>query len=354
MGPVMKGGLSEIMAADAIELLSEGRLRCARPRPDDRGADWRVYQPGWPFAFELQVKSAHSVNSRGWRQFSLDLADIPEDPGGWWLLAVDATAAPPGIAPVCHLIPGAAFPEWSGRSRIYHFATRPSGPRGSKWDRYRVGLFDLGERAVECLAEVAAACGRSLPAPPLRGITAPLKGQVFEDAVAFLLSVGSDGKLGTFGPRQDTVGADLGVASLDGTTTVLAQAKGAFVKEDEAMVRASVDARTFRARADRYVVVGAYVLPELRVGRAIWAIRADIFASLAARAGGKLHFFGSPKAGSRDKWVPYRWAPEELWKVFAAAVEAKARGRQRLPAKRGDVQRVLGGIRSTSGVGGSR
>ncbi len=325
MGKTQKGTLAEVAIANAIELLTEGRLKCARPQPDDHGTDYIVYQPGSGVSVDIQVKAAYATGANGALQYRLECADVPRDPRRYFVLCLQGTASLPGFADEMLLIPGSVFAARRSARGAWHFSVGTKRKGRSTWAAWRVARTDLGPRLVELLEAAAAAQARRLPPVQWAGISPQLMGKITEDAVAHVLITQSEGRLAVFRPYADTVGLDGVVMSLESRVSAPMQIKGSFVEAQDERVQINVYANTFRARPERMVVVAPYLQAELRLCDRSWVVPADRFAKLARRKGDQLYFRASPKSDSNDRWTPYRVATADLARVFEGAIAARAR-----------------------------
>jgi hypothetical protein len=343
LNPIQKGTLSETCCCNAILIQTRGRVHCARPQPDDHGIDFKVYQPGTAPSLDLQIKASYTVGPGGRRSFTLHGGEVPRNPRRFFALCVLGTHTLPGVEDTAWLIPGAAFERFKRSDKPIKFFLFPQSNRKSVWNQYRLPFKDVGRTLLAHLKQAALEDGTPLP-PWRRGISLIAQGKVTEDAVAFVLVVGSDGRLAVFRPFADSAGLDLDILSMDSRTSAPAQVKGIFVTHPRKLVRARVPANTFRGRPDRYIIVAPFVPATMTLGPHVWVVPADAFKRLARLLCGVYLLQASPKPGSKDRWAPYRYEPRELAGLFEAAIEVvrtKGPG-ARLPATRAEVEALLG------------
>ncbi len=319
-----KGAMSESAVFTAVLLQTNGRLRGARPQPDDHGIDAKFYQPGFPLSLDVQIKACYSVDKTGFRNFKIDLSDIPRDPSFHWVLCVEGTQDLPGIAKTAWLVPGGALPARRGRPRMLHIAMRPVGPRRSKWDPYRIDFSALGPTLLEHLKADAGAWGHPLPAPEWEGLSDTAVGRITEDAFALLLLLKSAGRLCVFRPTADTIGLDLDVMALEGRVSAAVQVKGVFVEPRDSWVLITVRAKKLRRRPDRYIVVVPYLHAQQKITEIMWVVPEDRFAELARRQGNLLKFRASLRPQSGDRWREFRCTGAEVVRLFEDAIAVKA------------------------------
>ncbi len=87
-GAVEKGYAAELTVSDAIVAQSGGRLKVARPRPDDHGVDRLIFRTQAGLALSLQVKAAYALGKDGVVEFAFDKADVPATSESYFGLCV--------------------------------------------------------------------------------------------------------------------------------------------------------------------------------------------------------------------------------------------------------------------------
>lgn len=321
--PVHKGTVAELLVANALIVRSAGRLKVFRPWPDDHGVDFRLAARGDPASLELQVKSAFARPEGNASRFIIDLTDIPARRRQYRVLACGVDEQAGGLRPQAWWIPGSAFPRASAARRTFRWSPPASSRRGSKWDRYRIEIDQLGPVAEKTLEGLGAVRRGSRGAT--KGLGPFTRGFVSENAVIVAAALGSQGRLCAFRPVADVVGIDLVFQAIDGRVGVAAQVKGDFVTADGEAVASFIDARTFRARDDRLLVVAPYLPAQLRLAKTAWVMTTNEFARRAARRPGGLEFYGSPREGAKDKFAPFRCPSDRLAGVLERCIAARSR-----------------------------
>lgn len=339
LSPFQKARLSEATIANAIHVLTRGRLHCARPVVDDHGVDYHVYDHRSPISLSLQIKVAFAVVRGKKMQFVVNLSEIPRDPASYFVLCCQAAPGFPGIAPRIWLIPGGVFSK-RGRRGYYHFFTSVRSERGSQWDPYRINLPDLGGALDQALKDVGRRTPRPYPGGRPREIGGQIMGRVLEDAVVRVLYIHSDGALCAFRPEVDSIGLDFLVRTAAHSHALGLQVKGAFTSHPRGRVHVKIKKDAVRPESDSFLFVLSYLPETLSLGPCVWIIRMDELVKVARLSGGTYRFQASPNPASHDKYTPWRYRPEEAAGVILTALEVLNREgpAARLPARRSEVQ----------------
>ncbi len=321
--PVHKGTIAELLVANALIVQSAGQVKVFRPWPDDHGADFRLAHRGDPRSLELQVKSDFAPARGNAFHFIIEIADLPTSRSAYRVLACAVDEAAGHLRDALWLIPGDAFPRGGSRGATFSWSPPVGNRRPSKWDRYRLDLRQLGPAVEQTLQGPGRRPRR--PAGAVRELAPATKGFVIENAVIVAAALGSDGRVCAFRPAADVVGLDLAFQSLDGRVQVAAQVKGDFVQADREAVDSFIDARTFRAREDRLLIVAPYLPAELRLAKTSWLMTTAEFAARAKRRPGGLEFYGSPREGAKDTFAEFRIPAARLGEAIERCIAVRVR-----------------------------
>jgi hypothetical protein len=183
-----------------------------------------------------------------------------------------------------------------------------------------------------------------------------------ENELTKFLIVGSRGELVVYEPTPDIEGIDRLVKLRGDFDPIGIQIKGTARRVAPNVVSVNIKVRTFVESRYNFVAVLEFDEDTYASGPFLWFIRTDELAKLAVRKGGLLNFRASADPdSSRDKYLPWRYHPEEVACVVETAVRLlDERGHKaELPAKREHVEREcrrLGvkGLMKPSGMGRAR
>ena len=157
---VQQGLITENEFAKFLMVGSGGKIELARPMSDDEARDFEVHIRGkYGIGFACQVKSAMTLHkmSKNARYINI-FFDIPVErlvnsPFYWYFVAyLDPKSM--GLADPVFLIPSEDFHrlaapiQRAGKWRFSMAASMEAKSR-DRWNRYRVGTLELGERVLE-------------------------------------------------------------------------------------------------------------------------------------------------------------------------------------------------------------
>jgi len=157
---VQQGLITENEFAKFLMVGSGGKIELARPMSDDEARDYEIHIRGkYGMGFACQVKSAMSLHrmSKNARYINI-FFDIPVErlvnsPFYWYFVAyLDPNSM--GLADPTFLIPSDDFhrlaaPIQRGGKWRFSMAASMEAKSRDRWNRYRVGTLELGERVLE-------------------------------------------------------------------------------------------------------------------------------------------------------------------------------------------------------------
>jgi hypothetical protein len=141
-------------------------------------------------------------------------------------------------------------------------------------------------------------------------------GKATEYLVAAMCILTTRGKLNVSTSLVDDEGVDLVLNWRNSTAALAVQVKARMSDSKRVSARgfvAFVRGQTLAPRADLDML---FVSVDVATGALMhgWLVPSARFVALAGKPTfiGRLRFAASPKSGSKDKWSPYRLAPEDL------------------------------------------
>ena len=157
---VQQGLIVENEFAKFLMVGSGGKIELAKPMSDDEARDYEIHIRGqYGLGFACQVKSAMSLHkmSKNVRYINI-FFDIPverlvDSPFYWYFVAyLDPKSM--GLADPTFLIPSEDFhrlaaPIQRGGKWRFSMAASMEAKSRDRWNRYRVGTLELGERVLE-------------------------------------------------------------------------------------------------------------------------------------------------------------------------------------------------------------
>jgi hypothetical protein len=149
-----------------------------------------------------------------------------------------------------------------------------------------------------------------------KSLSAGRMGKAVEYLVAAGCIVATRGELNVATSLVDDEGVDL-VFNRRGSSAILAVRVKARMSDSKRVQSGSfvsfVRSQTFRPRPDLYMLFVAVEITEARILTA-WLVPSEDFAAIAGNQNsrGRLRFYASMKAASRDRWRYYRLQPAEL------------------------------------------
>ena len=173
---VQQGLIAEYEFAKFLMVGSGGKIELAKPMSDDERRDYEIHIRGqYGMGFACQVKSAMSLHkmSKNVRYmnifFDVAVERLVNSPFFWYFVAyLDPKTM--GLADPTFLIPSEDFHRLAApiqRGGMWRFSMAASMEAKSRdrWNRYRVGTLELGERVLEISRELKRTHPRaSLPA----------------------------------------------------------------------------------------------------------------------------------------------------------------------------------------------
>jgi len=157
---VQQGLIAEYEFAKFLMVGSGGKIELARPVSDDEARDYEIHIRGkYGMGFACQVKSAMSLHkmSKNVRSinifFDIAVERLVNSPFYWYFVAyLDPKSM--GLADPTFLIPSEEFHRLAApiqRGGMWRFSMAASMEAKSRdrWNPYRVGTLELGERVLE-------------------------------------------------------------------------------------------------------------------------------------------------------------------------------------------------------------
>ena len=157
---VQQGLIAEYEFAKFLMVGSGGKIELARPVSDDEARDYEIHIRGkYGMGFACQVKSAMSLHkmSKNIRSinifFDIAVERLVNSPFYWYFVAyLDPKSM--GLADPTFLIPSDDFHRLAApiqRGGMWRFSMAASMEAKSRdrWNPYRVGTLELGERVLE-------------------------------------------------------------------------------------------------------------------------------------------------------------------------------------------------------------
>ncbi|HVS06365.1 MAG TPA: hypothetical protein VHK65_09410 [Candidatus Dormibacteraeota bacterium] len=162
---VQQGLIVENEFAKFLMVGSGGKIELAKPMSDDERRDYEIHIRGeYGMGFACQVKSAMSLHkmSKNVRYinifFDVAVERLVNSPFYWYFVAyLDPKSM--GLADPTFLIPSEDFHRLAApiqRSGMWRFsmAANMEAKSRDRWNRYRVGTLELGERVLEISREL--------------------------------------------------------------------------------------------------------------------------------------------------------------------------------------------------------
>jgi hypothetical protein len=162
---VQQGLIVEYEFAKFLMVGSGGKIELAKPMSDDERRDYEIHIRGeYGMGFACQVKSAMSLHkmSKNVRYlnifFDVAVERLVNSPFFWYFVAyLDPKSM--GLADPTFLIPSEDFHRLAApiqRDGLWRFSMAASMEAKSRdrWNRYRVGTLELGERVLEISREL--------------------------------------------------------------------------------------------------------------------------------------------------------------------------------------------------------
>ena len=162
---VQQGLIVENEFAKFLMVGSGGKIELAKPMSDDERRDYEIHIRGeYGMGFACQVKSAMSLHkmSKNVRYinifFDVAVERLVNSPFYWYFVAyLDPKSM--GLADPTFLIPSEDFHRLAApiqRSGMWRFsmAANMEAKSRDRWNRYRVGTPELGERVLEISREL--------------------------------------------------------------------------------------------------------------------------------------------------------------------------------------------------------
>ena len=162
---VQQGLIAEYEFAKFLMVGSGGKIELAKPMSDDERRDYEIHIRGqYGMGFACQVKSAMSLHkmSKNVRYmnifFDVAVERLVNSPFFWYFVAyLDPKTI--GLADPTFLIPSEDFHRLAApiqRGGMWRFSMAASMEAKSRdrWNRYRVGTLELGERVLEISREL--------------------------------------------------------------------------------------------------------------------------------------------------------------------------------------------------------
>jgi hypothetical protein len=163
---VQQGLIAEYEFAKFLMVGSGGKIELAKPVSDDEARDYEIHIRGrYGTGFACQVKSAMSLHKMSKNVSSINIFfDIAVDrlvnsPFYWYFVAyLDPKSM--GLADPTFLIPSQDFHRLAApiqRGGMWRFSMAASMQAKSRdrWNRYRVGTLELGERVLEICGDLS-------------------------------------------------------------------------------------------------------------------------------------------------------------------------------------------------------
>ena len=173
---VQQGLIVENEFAKFLMVGSGGKIELAKPMSDDEARDYEIHIRGqYGMGFACQVKSAMSLHkmSKNVRCinifFDIAVERLVNSPFYWYFVAyLDPKSM--GLADPTFLIPSEDFhrlaaPIQRGGKWRFSMAANMEAKSRDRWNRYRVGTLELGERVLEISRDLSKLHpGATLPA----------------------------------------------------------------------------------------------------------------------------------------------------------------------------------------------
>ncbi len=131
-----RGLSAESAFFDLLSRASRGRLRFARPQPDDHGVDRLVYREDSPYPLLLQPKAATRTGKRGDWQFQLDLSTVPRRLGAFFVPCFPFDLDKRAVGEWTLLVPGKEALGGRPRKGMRHITVPKNPKRTHKWGAY--------------------------------------------------------------------------------------------------------------------------------------------------------------------------------------------------------------------------
>ncbi len=157
---VQQGLIAEYEFAKFLMVGSGGKIELAKPMSDDEARDYEIHIRGrYGMGFACQVKSAMSLHKMSKNVsyinifFDIAVERLVNSPFYWYFVAyLDPKSM--GLADPTFLIPSEDFHRLAApirRAGKWRFSMAASMEAKSRdrWNRYRVGTLELGERVLE-------------------------------------------------------------------------------------------------------------------------------------------------------------------------------------------------------------